>query len=141
MLIKRKKNNFVQDQDEDEISEDPRYKNRRFSLRRKITEKKDITSLWNLIMSNSDIKEMQGLVKDLEFLMDFGRINFTEFIQEEVKWVRMDINITLAKYDEQKGLLIPQVQKKSLDEVEEDRFKDQLKGRVIYVIYNVNLKW
>ena len=91
-------------------------------------------------MSNRDITEMQGLVKDLEFLMDFGRINFTEFIQEEVKWVRMDINITLAKYDEQKGLLISRVSKKSLKEVEEDRFKDQLKGTVSYVILIVILQ-
>lgn len=98
-------------------------------MRRKITRKKDITSLWNLIMSDHDIREVKAFVKDLEFLMDFGRVNFTEFVREEVKWVRMDIDITLASYDEEKGLLVPAVTKKSLDKVEEDRFKDQLKGR------------
>jgi hypothetical protein len=81
-----------------------------------------------LILSDQDIQEVKNLIKDLEFLMDFGRINFTEFIKEEVKWVRMDVDIRLEKYDEQKGLLIPSVTKKSLEKVEEDRFKDQLKG-------------
>lgn len=80
-------------------------------------------------MSDKDIQEVEGLVQDLEFLMDFGRINFTEFIQEEVKWVRMDVDISLQVYDEEKGLLIPSVTKKSLEKVEEDRFKDQLKGK------------
>lgn len=118
------------DRDEDEaISADPQFKNRSFSLRRKVRRKKDVTSLWNLILSDQDIQEVKNLVKDLEFLMDFGRINFTEFIKEEVKWVRMDVDIRLQRYDESKGLIIPEVTKKSLEKLEEDRFKDQLKGR------------
>lgn len=83
-------------------------------------------------MSDRDIREVRGLVKDLEFLMDFGRINFTELVRQEVKWVRMDVDITLERYDEEKGLLVPAVTKKSLEKVEEDRFKDQLKGRESY---------
>lgn len=120
----------MKDTDEDlQISTDPVQQDRMFSLKRKITKKKDITSLWNLIMSNKDIQEMGGLVQDLEFLMDFGRINFTEFIQEELKWVRMDIDISLEDYNQKTGYIIPSVTKKSLDKVEEDRFKDQLEGK------------
>ena len=118
------------DEDPDHISEDPRQSKRRFSIQRKITKKSDIVSLWNLIMDDHDINDVQSLVKDLEFLMDLGRIDFTEFIQEEVKWVRMDIDITLESYDEEKKLIIPKIKKKSIEEVEEDRFKDQLEGRV-----------
>ena len=114
---------------EEEISTDPRFRNREFSTRRKIRRKKDVTSLWNLILNDKDIRDVKNLIKDLEFLMDFGRINFTEFIKEEVKWVRMDVDIRLEGYDEQKGLLIPEVTKKSLEKVEEDRFKDQLEGK------------
>lgn len=83
-------------------------------------------------MNDGDIREVEGLVKDLEFLMDFGRINFTELVRKEVKWVRMDVDITLKRYDQEKGLLVPAVRKKSLEKVEEDRFKDQLKGRKSY---------
>jgi hypothetical protein len=118
-----------EDEDKDEISEDPKQSKRRFSLKRKITKKSDIISLWNLIMDDDDIHDVQSLVKDLEFLMDLGRINFTEFIQEEVKWVRMDIDITLESYDEAKRLIVPKIKKKSLEKVEEDRFKDQLEGK------------
>lgn len=122
---------MASDTDEDiEIVNDPVQINRTFSLKRKIERKKDITSLWNLIMTNKDIQEMGELVQDLEFLMDFGRINFTQFIKEEIKWVRMDIDITLQTYNQDTGLLIPSVKKKTLRKLEEDRFKDQLEGMI-----------
>ena len=137
--INSRKQTQMKDSDEDmQISTDPIQKDRMFSLKRKITRKKNITSLWNLIMSNQDIMELRGLVQDLEFLMDFGRINFTEFIQEEVKWVRMDIDISLQDYDQKTGVIVPSVTKKSLDLVEEDRFKDQLEGKIITIFQNNN---